>query len=171
MKAPVGTLQQAAMTEDRVVFVYRPDRQAGRGVLCIFVGLLLVALGILVGVKLASWWGWLVAILPLFAAAVAANWALAALIRGTLFQIEVDLRARTLAVSMPSGDVQALAKVRFSDVVAVEIGPKDRSWNVTLVLQDARRVGLGLSADATRADEVAARFSALLGVPTRRPSA
>jgi hypothetical protein len=164
---PIGTLQQASTTEDRILFVYRRDRRTARGVL--FLGLvpLFAVAGFLVGLRLHTFLGWMAAILPLFAAGVSANWGLADLLRPTLFDLEIDHRARTLTVSMG----RALAKVRFGDVTGIEIAEKGEAWNVTLRLGDGRRIGLGLSATLPRAEATASRFSELLGVGVeRRPS-
>jgi energy-coupling factor transporter transmembrane protein EcfT len=173
LNAPVGTLQQASTTEDRVLYVYRRDRKLARGIVQMAVALLLVTAGFGLGLKLGTFWGWILSLLPLFVAAVAANWSLADLLRPTLFQLEVDHRARTLALSMAMVGGEALAKVRFDDAAAVEITGKGRAWNVTILLKVGRRMGLGLSEDPAKANEVAARFAGLLGVevrPTRTPS-
>jgi hypothetical protein len=168
MNAPVGSLQQASTTEDRVLFVYRRDRRAVRGILEFVLALLLVVAGFALGIKLGTFWGWILALVPLFVGAVAANWGLADLLRPTLFQLEVDHRARTLALSMALVGGESLAKVRFEDATALEIARKGRTWNVTILLRDGRRVGLGLSDDPAKAEEVAGRFSGLVGIPIRR---
>lgn len=164
MIRPIGSLQQASTTEDRILFVYRRDRKTARGIFFLCLTPLFAVAGFILGRKLHTFLGWMAAMLPLFAAGVAANWGLADLLRPTLFELEVDHRARTLALSMG----QALAKVRFSDVTGIEIAPKDGGWNATLLLGDGRRIGLGLSATSAKAEEVAAKFSTLLGVDVRR---
>jgi hypothetical protein len=168
MNAPVGTLQQASTTEDRILWVYRRDRKLARGLLELALAILLVIAGFAMGIKLATLWGWILALVPLFVGAVAANWGLADLLRPTLFQLEVDHRARTLALSMATAGGESLAKVRFDDATAVEIARKGRTWNVTILLRVGRRVGLGLSDDPAKAEAVASRFAGLLGVPIGR---
>jgi len=161
---PIGSLQQASMTEDRVLFVYRRDRKTARGVFFLCLAPAFAVAGFLLGFRLHTFFGWMASMVPLFFGGVAANWGLADLLRPTLFDLEVDHRARTLALSMG----QALAKIRFDDVKAVEIAPKSGAWNTTLLLGDGRRVGLGLSAKVSKAEEVAARFSTMVGVEVRR---
>jgi hypothetical protein len=164
MIRPIGSLQQASTTEDRILFVYRRDRNKVRGLVFFGLAPVLAVVGLYLGLRLHSFWGWMAALLPLFGAGVAANWGLADLLRPTLFDLEVDHRSRTLTVSMG----RALAKVRFSEVTAVEIAEKSRAWNVTLLLADGRRIGLGLSSTSARAEEVAGRFSSLIGIEVRR---
>lgn len=164
MIRPIGSLQQASTTEDRVLFVYRRDRKTARGVFFLCLAPAFAVAGFLLGFRLHTFLGWMASMVPLFFGGVAANWGLADLLRPTLFDLEVDHRARTLALSMG----QALAKVRFADVTAVEISEKDRAWNTTLLLGDGRRIGLGLAPTAARAEATAAKFAELLGVEIRR---
>lgn len=163
MIRPIGSLQQASLTEDRVLYVYRRDRQTFRGTVFMTSACALLAGGFFLGHRLSTFWGWILALVPLFAAAVLANWSLADLLRPTLFEIEADRRARTLTVTMG----QAVAKLGFADVVAIEVEEKSGAWNATLLLGNGRRVGLGLAADAARAEGTARTFSELLGVEVR----
>jgi hypothetical protein len=166
MIRPIGSLQQASTSEDRILFVYRRDRKTVRGAAFLVLVPVLATAGFLLGLRLHSFLGWMAAMLPLFAAGVAANWGLADLLRPTLFELELDHRARTLTLSMG----RALAKVRFADVIAVEIAKKDRAWNATLLLADGRRIGLGLSSTLARAEETGGKFSSLIGIEIRRQS-
>jgi hypothetical protein len=168
VSAPLGTLQQASTSEDRILFVYRRDRRAGMGAVELAGALFLLAVGIAAGIKMGTFWGWILAIVPLGVGAGLASGGLAHLLRPTLFQIEVDHRARTLALSMATVRGEDLAKARFDEASAVEIAPRGRAWNATILLRDGRRMGLGLSNDPAQTEATATRFAELVGVPIRR---
>jgi hypothetical protein len=163
---PLGTLKPVSSTEDRTLYAYRAKRRTARGVSWIIFSLLLVAGAMVLAVRVGHWYGWLTGIVPLLIASGAAFCGMLDLLNRPLFQIEVDRRARTLAVMVPREQGQALAKIRFGDVRSVEVKEKGPppSWNVALLLEGGRRIGLGLSDDAAVADALAAEFSTLIGV-------
>jgi hypothetical protein len=163
---PLGALQMMSTTEDRTLYVYRPKRRLTRGILLLSAALLFVTLAVYLGRPTGRWYGWMFAILPSIAASAAGYCGMIDLLNRPLFQLEVDRRARSLALAMPREKGQALAKVRFADVASVEIREKGppASWNVTLMLRNGRRIGLGISDDKAASDETALRFSELIGV-------
>ncbi len=176
-KEPIlGWVRPVSSTEDRTVYEYRTPRRPGRGIANILVALVLIAGGFKFGVEKSSLAIWLLCIAPLLLSGVFASWGLLDLISRGLFELEVDRRARTLALSMNTEQGQALAKMGFGDVAAVDISERRPlpgaagkiRWNVTLPLRDGRRVGLGLMEDAAQADRLAAGFTGLLGVPLTR---
>jgi len=142
---------------------------------------LILAIGLIIGsFKIgsdrASLAVWLIAVLPVVLATVFASWGLLDLITRGLFELEVDRRARTLALAMPTERGQALAKVGFSDVTAVAMverrplpGVRGRvRWSVALAMKDGRQIGLGLLDESAPAEALAASFGELLGVGTAR---
>jgi hypothetical protein len=163
---PLGALQVLSTTEDRTLYAYRPKRRLARGIVLLSAALLFVVLAIVAGRPTGRWYGWMFAILPSIAASAAGYCGMIDLLNRPLFQLEVDRRARTLALAMPREQGHALAKVRFADVASVEIREKGppASWNVTLLLKNGRRIGLGISDDKTKSDDVAVRFSELMEV-------
>jgi hypothetical protein len=167
---PIGALHEVLTTEDRTLYAYRPKKRTGRGVVWLVIALALVGLAIYLGMLEKRWWGWSYAILPSIAASAAAYCGMIDLLNRPLFQLEVDRRARTLAIAMPKESGQALAKVRFIDVDAVKITEKGPPpiWNVTLQLKNGRKIGLGISDDSTQSDQVASLFATLIGVEVRR---
>ena len=170
MNEPIGALHEVSTTEDRTLYAYRPKKRTARGIVWLGIAALLVGLAIILGLQDAHWWGWSYAVLPSIAASAAAYCGMVDLLNRPLFQLEIDRRARTLALAMPRESGQALAKVRFSDVDAVKISEKGPPaiWNVTLQLKNGRQIGLGISDDAATSDQTAARFSELLGVQVLR---
>jgi hypothetical protein len=163
---PLGCLRPVSTTEDRTLYAYRPKRRTIRGLIWMTLSLLLVALAMLVALRVGQWYGWMTGIPPLLLATAAGYCGMLDLLNRPLFHLEVDRRARTLALMMPKEQGHALAKVKFSDVSVVEVKEKGPStmWNVTLVLKGGRRIGLGLSDEKARSDELAAQFSELIGV-------
>jgi hypothetical protein len=168
---PIGALHEVSTTEDRTLYAYRPKKRTARGIVWLFIAAILVGVAIYAGLLEGRWWGWSYAIVPSLAASAAAYCGMIDLLNRPLFQLEVDRRARTLALAMPKESGQALAKVRFGDVDAVKISEKGTSpttWSVTLQLKNGRQIGLGISDDAAVSDQVAARFAELLGVQVVR---
>jgi hypothetical protein len=167
---PIGALLEVLTTEDRTLYAYRPKKRTGRGVAWLVIALALVGLAIYLGMLDGRWWGWTYAILPSIAASAAAYCGMIDLLNRPLFQLEVDRRARTLAVAMPKESGQALAKVRFSDVDAVKITEKGPPpiWNVAIQLKNGRKIGLGISDDKGTSDQTASRFAELIGVQVVR---
>jgi hypothetical protein len=173
LSEPVGSLRQVSSTEDRTLYAYRSPWRLARGLMWLAISAFLLALAIFLGVSIGRWYAWLIGVVPLFAAAIAAIWGGVDVLNRPLFQLEVDRRARTLALAMATGQGgNALAKVGFKDVASVELSEKeDRSgsqsrlcWNVKLRLRNGRQIGLGLSTDQAEAEEIAVRFSTLIGV-------
>jgi hypothetical protein len=167
---PIGALHEVLTTEDRTLYAYRPKKRTRRGIVWLVIALSLVGLAIYLGLLEGRWWGWMYAILPSVAASGAAYCGMIDLLNRPLFQLEVDRRARTLALAMPKESGQALAKVRFSDVDAVKVTEKGPPtiWNVTLQLKNGRQIGLGISDDQGTSDQTAARFAELIGVQVVR---
>lgn len=167
---PLGALHEVSTTEDRTLYAYRPKKRTARGAVWVAVALVLVGLAIYLGMQEGRWWGWSYAVLPSIAASAAAYCGMIDLLNRPLFQLEVDRRARTLALAMPRESGQALAKIRFADVAAVKISEKSPppTWNVTLQLQNGRQIGLGISDDAGQSERTAARFAELIGVQVVR---
>jgi hypothetical protein len=163
---PIGALHEVSTTEDRTLYAYRPKKRTARGIVWLVVAALLVGLAIYLGLQESRWWGWSYAVLPSLAASAAAYCGMIDLLNRALFQLEIDRRARTLALAMPRESGQALAKIRFSDVDAVKISEKGSPaiWNVTLQLKNGRRIGLGISDDRATSDRTASRFAELIGV-------
>jgi hypothetical protein len=163
---PIGALHEVSTTEDRTLYAYRPKKRTGRGILWLGIALLLVGVAIYAGLLEGRWWGWMYAIVPSIAASAAAYCGMVDLLNRPLFQLEVDRRARTLALAMPKESGQALAKVRFSDVDAVKISEKGSPavWTVRLLLKNGKQIGLGISDDHGQADQTATRFAELIGV-------
>ena len=166
MNEPIGALHEVSTTEDRTLYAYRPKKRTARGIVWLVVAALLVGLAIYLGLQESRWWGWSYAVLPSLAASAAAYCGMIDLLNRALFQLEIDRRARTLALAMPRESGQALAKIRFSDVDAVKISEKGSPaiWNVTLQLKNGRRIGLGISDDRATSDRTASRFAELIGV-------
>jgi hypothetical protein len=158
MRAPLGRLVPIASTADTETLVYRPRRRPVLGALQILAAVSLFAGAVVLGVRLSSLPGWLLAALPLLASAVLVARGLSDLISRSLFQLEIDRRARTLTLSALLDQGQALTKARFEDVQAVEVAPKDAAWLVSLPLRDGRRIALGCVAGREEADALAARF-------------
>jgi hypothetical protein len=166
LNEPIGALHEVSTTEDRTLYAYRPRKRTARGIVWLVIALLLVGAAIYLGLLEGRWWYWMYAIPPSIAASAAAYCGMIDLLNRPLFQLEVDRRARTLALAMPRESGQALAKVRFSDVDAVRISEKGPPtiWNVTLQLKNGRRIGLGISDDPATSDRTASRFAELIGV-------
>jgi hypothetical protein len=136
----------------------------------------LIAGSFKVGTDRANLVVWLIVLLPLVFATVFASWGLLDLITRGLFELEVDRRARTLALAMPTEQGQALAKVGFSDVTSVAMVERrplpgvrgSVRWSVALAMKDGRQIGLGLLEEAALAEGLAASFGELLGVRIAR---
>jgi len=163
---PIGALHEVLTTEDRTLYAYRPKKRTGRGIGWLFIALLLVGLAFYLGMREGRWWYWMYAILPSLAASAAAYCGMIDLLNRPLFQLEVDRRARTLALAMPKESGQALAKIRFSDVDAVKVAEKGPPpiWNVTIQLKNGRQIGLGISDDKGASEQTASRFAEMFGV-------
>lgn len=162
MRPPLGSLVQVAQTPDGETHVFRPRRRPLRGVLQIAVALALFGGAVALGVRLGTFLGWLLAALPLLASAVLLARGLTDLIARVMFQLDVDLRARTLTLSALLDQGQALTRVGFDQVKAVEVTEKDGAWMVSLPLVDGRRVALGCYAERAEADAQAVRFRRIL---------
>jgi len=173
LNAPTGSLTLIFQTPDRDLYAYKPDRHIARGLGFLAGCVLLLALDVLIGARVPHWYGWLLGILPLFGGAVLGTWGIIDLRARALFHVEVDRRARTVSLASPSGKGHDLAKVGFGDVLSVELaeqpGPP-KAWNVTLLLKNGRKIGLGLSAQAARAEELAGTFSKVTGAEITRRS-
>jgi hypothetical protein len=170
MKQPLGFLQAVSSSEDRTLYAYRPKRRTLRGIIWVSFALALVAGSVIFSLRVGTWTGWLVVLVPMLLASAAAYCGMLDLLNRPLFHLEVDRRARTLALMVPREQGQSLAKVRFADVSAVErkdIGPPP-AWIVALALGDGRRIGIGACDRQEDADQVAAEFSTLLGVEITR---
>lgn len=167
---PIGALHEVSTTEDRTLYAYRPKKRTARGIVWLVIAAILVGLAIYAGLLEGRWWGWSYAILPSVLGSAAAYCGMIDLLNRPLFQLEVDRRARTLAVAMPKESGQALAKVRFADIEAVKISEKGPPaiWKVTLQLKNGRQIGLGISDDAALSDQTASRFAELIGVQVIR---
>jgi hypothetical protein len=163
---PIGALHEISATEDRTLYAYRPKKRSARGILWLGIALLLVGVAVYLGLLEGRWWGWMYAIVPSLAASGAAYCGMIDLLNRPLFQLEVDRRARTLALAMPRESGHDLAKVRFGDVESVKISERGAppTWNVTILLKNGRRIGLGVSDDPAQSDQVASRFAQLIGV-------
>jgi hypothetical protein len=170
MNEPVGALHAVSSTEDRTLYAYRPRKRTARGILWLGIALGLVGVAVALGWPDGRWYTWTFAIVPSIAASAAAYCGMIDLLNRPLFQLEVDRRARTVALSMPREKGHDLAKVKFSDVESVKIAEKGPPpvWNVTLQLKNGRRIGLGVSDDKAQTDDVAARFAEMIGVEVRR---
>jgi hypothetical protein len=173
MNEPLGSLHTVSSTEDRTLYAYRPRKRTARGILWLGIALGLVGLGMVVGWPDGRWFTWAFAIVPSIAASAAAYCGMIDLLNRPLFNLEVDRRARTVALAMPREKGHDLAKVQFGDVESVRIAEKGPPpvWNVSLQLKNGRRIGLGVSDDKTQSDDVAARFAELIGVDVRRSGA
>jgi len=170
MKQPLGFVRAISSTEDRTLYAYHPKRRTLRGVLWVSFALALVAGSVVFSLRVGTWTGWLVTIVPLFLASAAAFCGMLDLLNRALFHLEVDRRAKTLALMVPREQGQSLAKVRFSDVSAVELkglGPPP-AWIVALALSGGRRIGIGACDRKEDADQIATEFSTLLGVEIAR---
>src|SRR5258708_961446 len=98
---PLGSLEPVSTTEDRTLYAYRPKRRTARGVVWMLLALLLVALAMFVSVRVGQWYGWMTGIVPLLLASGAGFCGMLDLLNRPLFHLEVDRRARTLALMMP----------------------------------------------------------------------
>lgn len=171
MKELVGSLDPVTDTEDRTLYAYRPRRRTARGILWLAIALGLLGAGVLAGRPEGRWYAWLFAVAPLLVGSAAAYCGMLDLLNRPLFHLEVDRRARTVALAMPKEEGQDLAKIRFADVARVEITEKGTppSWNVTLLLRNGRRMGLGLYGTPEGAGRIATTFSDLVGAEIERP--
>jgi hypothetical protein len=170
MHEPLGFLRAVLSTEDRTLYAYRPKRRTRRGIVWVSFALALVAGSVVFSLRTGTWTGWLLSIVPLLLASAAAFCGMLDLLNRPLFHLEVDRRARTLALMVPREQGQSLAKIRFGDVSAVEVKEKGPppTWIVALVVSAERRMGLGACDRKEDADRVAAEFSTLLGVEILR---
>jgi len=172
----LGWVRPVRSTEDTVLYEYRTPRRVLRGAFYLVLAIGLILGSFRIGVERANLAVWLVAVLPVMLATVFASWGLLDLFTRGLFELEVDRRARTLALAMPTAQGQALAKVGFADVTAVAMaerrplpGARGRiRWSVALTIRDGRRIGLGLLEDPAEAERLAASFGELLGVSITR---
>jgi hypothetical protein len=173
MNDPLGALHAVSSTEDRTLYAYRLRKRTARGILWIGIAIALVGLAIYVGRAGGNWYAWALSIVISIAASAAAYCGMLDLLNRPLFNLEVDRRARTVALAMPREKGHDLAKVQFGDVEAVQISEKGPPsvWTVTLQLKTGRRIGLGVSDDKAQTDDVASRFAEVIGVPVRRSGA
>ena len=166
MKEPLGSLRPVSSSEDRTLYAYHLKRRRGRGILWVSGALGLVACSVLFSLRMGTWTSWLLVLLPLVLASAAAYCGMLDLLNRPIFHLEIDRRARTLALMVPREQGQSLAKVRFADVSAVELREKGSppAWIVALALSGGRRIGIGACDRKDHAERVAAEFSMLLGV-------
>ena len=170
MNEPLGALHAVSSTEDRTLYAYRPRKQTARGILWLGIAVALVGVAIYIGRAGGTWYAWIFAVAVSIAASGAGYCGMLDLLNRPLFQLEVDRRARTVALAMPREKGHDLAKVKFGDVDTVRITEKGPPpvWNVTLQLKNGRRIGLGVSDDKAQTDDVATRFAEMIGVEIRR---
>jgi hypothetical protein len=170
MEQPLGFLRPVSSSEDRTLYAYHPKLRRGRGIAWVSFSLVLVAGAVLFSLTLGTWTGWLLSIIPLILASAAAYCGMLDLLNRPLFHVEVDRRARTLALMVPREQGQSLAKIRFGDVGSVELKEKGPPplWIVALLLNGGRRIGLGACDRKEDAEQVASEFSTLLGVEIAR---
>ena len=174
--AVLGRLRPVKTTEDTLLYEYRTPRRALRGGAYLLLAAGLIAGSFRIGVVYSDLIVWLLAAVPAAGATVLIAWGLLDLVTRGLFELEVDRRARTLALSMPMEQGQALAKVGFADVTAVNIverrplpGTRGRTrWGVSLAMKDGRKIGIGLLENAAEAERLASSFGDLLGVSMSR---
>lgn len=174
--AALGWVRPLKTTEDRILYGYCTPRRPLRGSAYLLLAVGLILLSFRIGVEHGTLIVWIVATIPVLIATLLASWGLLDLITKQLFDLEVDRRARTLALAMSTERGEALAKVGFGDVKSVDIAerrplPGVRGpvrWNVTLLLQDGRKFGLGLLEDSGEAERLSAGFCGLIGVPATR---
>lgn len=170
MNEPLGALQEVSTTEDRTLYAYRPKKRTARGILWLGIALALVGVAVFVGRPAMGGWAWLYAIVPSILASAAAYCGMIDLLNRPLFQLEVDRRARTLALAMPREKGHDLAKAKFSDVDSVKISEKGPppTWIVSVQLKNGRRIGVGALDDQAQSDDVASRFATMIGVQVVR---
>lgn len=172
----LGWVRPVKTTEDTVLYEYRTPRRVLRGAAYLLLAVGLIAGGFKIGVDRANLLVWIIALVPLLFATVFASWGLLDLITRGLFELEVDRRAKTLALSMRTERGEDLAKVAFADVTSVGVAelkplPGGRGgvrWNVSLSMRDGRKIGLGHLDAAAETERLAASFAELLGVPVAR---
>ncbi len=170
MDQPLGFLRPIAESEDRTLYAYRRPRQTARGVAFAALALLFVAAASVVALRVGGWVGWPSSIALLLFGSAAAFCGMLDLLNRPLFQIEVDRRARTLALMVPREQGQALLKIQFADVSSIELKEKGAppTWNVSVVMKSGRRIGLGPPDQSPESESSAARFSELIGVEVVR---
>lgn len=172
----LGWVRPVRSTEDTVLYEYRTPRRLLRGLGYVGLSAGLIAFGVKVGVDRQSLIVWVLAILPLVLSGVFVSWGLLDLITRGLFELEVDRRARTLALAMPTERGEELAKVGFAEVTSVSLverrplpGARGATrWSVMLAMRDGRRIGLGLLDESAEAERLASSFGTLLGVGVTR---
>src|SRR6185295_1824961 len=98
---PLGALHAVSTTEDRTLFAYRAKKRTARGILWLGIALALVGVAVFVGRPAVGGWAWLYSIVPSILASAAAYCGMIDLLNRPLFQLEVDRRAKTLALAMP----------------------------------------------------------------------
>lgn len=169
MPAPYGALKAVSSTEDTTVYEYVTFRRLGRGLAFLISGLVLLAVAFGLGPSLGTSSGWAIGILPLAMGVLLAGRGFRDLVTRSYFQLELDARARTLALAMElEGQGTQLSKVGFDRVRAVELSGSEGRWSVSLLLADDRRMGIGLFEDAAGAEALTAQFAALVGAPIAR---
>lgn len=169
MDAPLGSLEELSSIEDRTLYAYRPKKRTTRGVVFLVLAFVLMAGGLVFARFLGDYASWIGLIFPLIVASGTAYCGMLDLLRRPLFHVEVDRRARTLALAI-SGERQELFKARFDEAVSVDLQRPDPRpvWTVKIRLRDGRNIGLGVLDDLAAAESLAARFSDTLGVPVQR---
>jgi hypothetical protein len=179
-KAPVefvvGSLRLVRTTEDRALYTCKTPRRLARGILAVALCVAMVFLAFRVANAIGGVFGWIVAVVPLLGALILGSGGVLDIMTRPLFHLEVDRRARTLALAVPMEQGQALAKIGFDEVLTVDISERRplpgvrgmTRWNVTLPLSNGRKIGLGLTEDGAEAERMAATFSELLKVGITR---
>jgi hypothetical protein len=172
----LGWVRPVRRTEDTVLYEYRTPRHALRGAAYVVLAAVLVVGSFKIGTERANLFVWLLAAVPVVFATVLAFWGLLDLVTKGLFELEVDRRARTLALAMPTEHGEELAKIGFADISGVALVerrplPDTRGktrWAVMLDVRNGRRIGLGLLDDEAAAERLAGSFGELLGVGVAR---
>ena len=119
----LGSVRLIRATEDTTLYEYRTPRRVLRGLAYVLLAAGLIVVGFKVGVDRANLLVWLLALPPLVLSAVFASWGLLDLITRGLFELEVDRRAKTLAL----GDgrrigLGLLEKAADAEVLAATFG-------------------------------------------------
>lgn len=169
VNALLGRLRSTSLGPNSEAFAYTPLRRPWRGVVELLAALAAAVVSFLIATQWKVAFSWVAAAPFLLVCAVLAARGLSFVAPRPLFRIAVDTLARTLVVSMKTEKENALAKIDFAEVAAVELAAKGEAWSLGLPLSNGRRIGLGLFAAREEADALGIRFAALLGVELRRP--
>ena len=164
----IGALRTLRTTPETETLDFRVLRRIPRGLVELAAGLALFAGSAVFVSRTQLWFGWMIAAAPLLVCAVLVARALQWIFPRPLFQIVLDVRARTLLLSMASEKGQQMAKASFSDVKEVLVEAREGAWTVSLPMRDGRRIGLGCVKSREEAEALAGKFAALMGVEIRR---